>query len=113
MASYSTRLEDLIDHQLVDNEELIKKKQLGGVGYLLNGNMCFGIYDDNLVVRIGKSLARTLINRPGIQPYISNDDDFDDFIMVEPAIYEHSKALNKFLTHSLDFTSRLPAKQFD
>lgn len=110
MADYSEKLEDLLDHYLIDNEDLQKKKELGGVGYLINGNMCLGIYDDFLVARIGKSLAKTLVGRSGIQPYLPEEELYDDFIMVEEKIYSHSKALHKFVDQSIEYTSGLPPK---
>lgn len=111
MAEYNEKLEDLLDHHLIDNEDLVKKKEMGGVGYLIDGNMCLGIYEDLLVARIGESLAKTLVDRPGIQPYLPDEGLYDDFIMVEEKIYNHSKALHKFISQSLDYTSQLPPKE--
>ncbi len=110
MADYSERLEDLIDHYLIANEDLEKKKELGGVGYLINGNMFLGIYDDLLVARIGQPLAKTLVGRSGIQKYLPDKGLYDDFIMVEEKIYKHSKALHKFIDQSIEYTSDLPPK---
>jgi TfoX/Sxy family transcriptional regulator of competence genes len=113
LADYSEKLEDLLDHYLIANEELIKKKQLGGVGYLLNGNMCLGIYNDFLVVRAGKSLAETLISWSGIEPYMHDEDDLEEFILVAPKIYNHSKALHKFVDQGIEYTASLPPKKQD
>jgi len=111
LAEYNTRLEDLLDHHLIANEELTKRKEGGGVGYLINGNMCLGIYEDLLVARIGKSLADSLIGQKGIRQYLPDEGLYDDFIMVEEPIYTHSKALQKFIRRSIKFTSQLPPKE--
>jgi hypothetical protein len=113
LARYNKRLEDLLDHHLISNEDLLKKKQLGGVGYLINGNMCLGIYDDYLVVRVGKLLADSLIERHGIEEYDPDSDDLNDFILVSQDIYSHSKALQKFIERGIDYTSSLPPKKHD
>lgn len=110
MADYSIKLEDLLDHHLIANEDLVKKKQLGGVGYLINGNMCLGIYDDFLVVRTGKELADILIQRPGIERFDKDNENLDEFIMVGSKIYSHSKAMTKFIEEGIDYTSELPPK---
>ncbi|MEL7834845.1 hypothetical protein [Fodinibius sp. Rm-B-1B1-1] len=110
MAEYNERLEDLLDHHLIANEELEKKKEGGGVGYLLNGNMCLGIYEDFLIARIGKSLANSLIAKKGVRRYLPDKDLYDDFIMVEEKVYSHSKALKKFIDQSLSYTGNLPPK---
>lgn len=113
VADYNERLEDLLDHHLISNEELEKKKKMGGVGYLINGNMCLGIYEDELVARIGSSLADTLVKKPGIRPYLKDNEDFDEFILVSEKIYLHSKALQKFIDESLEYTRQLPPKEHD
>ena len=110
MAEYNEKLEDLVDHYLIDNEELEKRTEGGGVGYLINGNMCLGVYEDFLVTRIGEQLARSLIDRPGIRKYLPDDGLYDDFIMIEEKIYNHSKALHKFIDKSIAYTESLPQK---
>lgn len=110
MADYNEQLEDLLDHHLIANEELVKRKEGGGVGYLLNGNMCLGIFEDLLVVRVGKSLANMLVDRPGIRKYLPDEGLYDDFIMIEEKVYTHSKALQKFIEQSLNYTAGLPPK---
>ncbi|WP_440998711.1 hypothetical protein [Fodinibius sp. SL11] len=110
MAEYSEKLEDLLDHHLIANEELEKRKEGGGVGYLINGNMCLGIYEDLLIARIGEQLASSLTDRPGIRKYLPDQGLYDDFIMIEEKVYSHSKALQKFIDQSITYTGKLPAK---
>lgn len=111
--AYSTKLEDLIDHHFIANEKLHKKKQMGGVGYLINGNMCFGIYDDALVVRIGRSLSHSLVKKSGIRRFVPEDESQYDFIMIDQKIYKHAEALSKFLVRGIEYTSTLPPKLND
>lgn len=111
--SYNTKLEDRIDHFFIDNEMLEKKKQMGGVGWLINGNMCFGIFEELLVLRFEKSIARSLISKKGVSPFEQEDDELDGFISLEPIIYNNNKAFRKFLTHSFEYTSTLPQKEHD
>ncbi len=108
MADYSERLEDLLDHHLIANEELKKRKEGGGVGYLLNGNMCLGIYEDMLVARIGESLAEKLLSQNGVHRYLPDKGLYEDLVMVDESIYEHSKALQKFIDKSIAYTRQLP-----
>lgn len=110
MAEYNERLEDLLDHHLIDDEELRKKKETNGVGYLINGNMCLGVYEDMMIARIGKKLTETLIDRPGIHRYLPDEGLYDDFILIDDRVYQHSKALQKFIDQSITYTRKLPPK---
>lgn len=111
--SYNQRLEDRIDHYFIDNELLEKKKQMGGVGWLLNGNMCFGIYEDLLVIRMEESLAQSLTSKKGVEPFEQNEEELKGFISLSPDIYKNSKAFRKFLDHSYEYTMELPPKERD
>ena len=110
MAEYNEQLEDLLDHHLIANEKLEKKKEGGGVGYLIKGNMCLGIYENFLIARIGESLAESLVTKNGIRKYLPDDGLYDDFIIIEEKVYSHSKALQKFIDQSLSYTGNLPPK---
>lgn len=108
--SYNTRLEDRIDHFFIDNESLEKKKQMGGVGWLVNGHMCFGIYEDLLVIRMEESLARSLVTKNGVEPFEQEEDNLEGFISLNSRVYTNNKAFRKFLTHSYEYTMGLPPK---
>lgn len=111
--SYNSKLEDRIDHFFIDNELLEKKKQMGGVGWLINGNMCFGIFEDLLVVRFEESIARSLVSKKGVSLFEQDQEELTGFISLQPVIYNNNKAFRKFLTHSFEYTSSLPAKKHD
>ena len=55
--SYDTILEKKIEDVTLSWETLEKKKMFGGICYLINGNMSFGIWKDNLIVRMAPELA--------------------------------------------------------
>ncbi|MFH5831808.1 hypothetical protein ACG2F4_11770 [Halalkalibaculum sp. DA3122] len=111
--SYNQKLEDRIDHYLIENERLVKNKNLGWVGWLLNGNLCFGIFDDLLIVRLSDSLGNTLAEKPGIEHFRQADHTEGKILSVVSGIYEHRKALHKFITQSIEFTATLPPKESD
>ena len=60
---YNVDLEDKIDRLKERLGEIAKKKMFGGVGYLINGNMCFGIYRESLVLRTSPEKAEELMRR--------------------------------------------------
>lgn len=111
--SYNEKLEDLVDHYFIDYDDLTKKKQMGGVGWLLNGNMCVGIYEELLVIRMKPSVSHSLVQKKGIRHFHQEDEELDQFISLTSPIYEHLKALHKFLSHAYEFTATLPPKEHD
>ncbi len=51
--AYDKAIEAIIKELYVGEQGLIAKSMFGGVCYLVGGNMAFGIYKDNLIVRLG------------------------------------------------------------
>lgn len=62
---YNPDIEFKIDEAVLGHYELTKKKMFGGICYLLNNNMCCGVYKDYLIVRVG--------NPKKAENYLKND----------------------------------------
>jgi len=51
--AYSETLAERIRKRLPRRRNVEEKKMFGGIGFLLKGNMCVGIWKDSLIVRVG------------------------------------------------------------
>lgn len=51
--AYDKEIEQQINAIYDSKEEITSKRMFGGVCYLHRGNMAFGVYKDNIIVRIG------------------------------------------------------------
>lgn len=109
--SYNKELEDRIDHYLIANEELVKSNVLGWVGWLLNGHMCFGIYNELLIIRLDIPLARALLEKQGVEYFQQADQTPGKVLSIEPNIFSEDEVLFKFIERSMKFTSSLPPKE--
>ncbi len=108
---YNIELEDRIDHFFINNEVLTKNKEPEGVGWLINGNICFGIFNDLLVVRSDPKIADRLLQQPNISlfPHQKGKEDF--FLSISENIYKDDEALHKFLNHAVKYSATLPSKE--
>lgn len=111
--SYSKELENLVDHFFITNAAITKKKEMGGVGWLIKGNFCCGVYENLLVVRMEQDIADMILEKPGVDYFDRDQDKGEIFISLSKNIYEHSKALGKFLSHSYKLANALPPKNQD
>lgn len=109
--AYSTELEDLIDHTLIDDEELVKKKMFGGVSYFLNGNMCFGIHEESLIFRTTEENGSVLLKKEGFSPFDITGSKMTGWILVEPGICQHQAVLEHLLRESIRYAAALPKKE--
>ena len=63
---YNQDLEDKIDRMIDRLGDIAKKRMFGGIGYLINGNMCFGIHKESLVLRTSPEKAEELMRSTSI-----------------------------------------------
>lgn len=53
MVAYDEKLTGRVRKTLGDASSVTKRKELGGIAFMVRGNMCCGIIDDRLMVRVG------------------------------------------------------------
>ena len=109
--AYNQDLEYRIDRLTDRFGEIAKKKMFGGICYLLNGNMCFGIYTEYLIVRTSKDKAEALLqNEEYIKPFDITVRAMKGWVMVSPDFIETEDELLEMLELGINFTETLPKK---
>ena len=107
---YSKRLEQRID-DLVGDQGLAKKAMFGGIGYLRQGNMCFGIYEDFLIVRLGDARAAApYLTQEHVRPLDITGRPMKGWVMVAPDGCRGPAALSEWLALGDRCARRLPPK---
>ena len=107
--SYNELLEEKIEKK-VSLSKLQKKKMFGGLAYLVNGNMCFGVYKDELIIRCDPEKAKELLRNSHIRPFDITGKPMMGWLMVNAKEWENTAHLKKLLEIGLDFARGLPAK---
>lgn len=51
--AYNEELADRIRISLDGQEGVVERKMFGGVAFMIHGNMCCGVVNDDLMVRVG------------------------------------------------------------
>ena len=83
---------------------------IGGLSFLVNGNMCRGITGMALVIRVGAESREQALREPHARPMPLAGRVLPCFICIEPAGYAADDALASWVQRGLDFASGLPAK---
>jgi TfoX/Sxy family transcriptional regulator of competence genes len=64
---YNEVIEEKIERIIGRWKNIEKKKMFGGICYLINGNIGFGIYQDYLIVKTGMDVAEKKLEREECQ----------------------------------------------
>jgi hypothetical protein len=81
-----------------------------GVGFLLNGNMCVGIWKNSLIVRIGPESYEDALKDEYVREFDITGRPMKGWTLVEPDGIETDEQLSKWIEQSLEFVTMLPKK---
>ena len=107
---YNLDLEYRIDQLIGRFGMITKKKMFGGVGYLMNGNMCFGIHKESLVLRTSSEKADELLRSEYITPFDITGRPMKGWVLVSPDMLETEDQLLDTLKLGISYTDTLPSK---
>ena len=107
---YNLDLEYRIDQLKARLGDIARKKMFGGVGYLINGNMCFGIYKDYLVLRTTSEKANELLKSEYVTPFDITGRPMKGWVLVSPDMLETEDQLLDMLKLGISYAETLPRK---
>jgi TfoX/Sxy family transcriptional regulator of competence genes len=108
--SYNPDAADRVRRLLSGRGDVVEKKMVGGLSFLINGNMCCGITGAALMVRVGAESRQDTLREPHVRPMLFAGRSLSGFVCVEPAGYAADDALASWVQRALDYVSGLPAK---
>jgi TfoX/Sxy family transcriptional regulator of competence genes len=108
--AYSESLARRIRQVFGPRRGITEKKMFGGVCFLLNGNMCVGIWKTSLIVRLGLEQAAAALEEPNVAEFNITGRPMKDWIMVEPDGLETDEQLTGWIQRAVEFVGGLPVK---
>ena len=107
---YNARLEEKIDNSVARWKDVQKKKMFGGVCWLLKGNVCFGIWNDSLIVRMDKDQGEKSLTDRNVRPFDITGRPMAGWVMVEKAGWKSAAGLERWITIGKEYARSLPEK---
>jgi TfoX/Sxy family transcriptional regulator of competence genes len=108
---YDKDIENRIKAILGPDSGVTAKAMFGGVCFLVQGNMAFGIYKNNLIIRLGSSEeARREIAARRALPFDITGRPMKGWVMVPKDRLTKTSDYKKWLDRGLAFVRSLPKK---
>ncbi len=108
--AYDEQLAKRLSKLIAERNDFREQKMFGGVGFLLRGNMCFGVYQDYLILRLGEDQGSEALKKAHTKPFDITGRAMKGWIMVAPKGIASETSLKKWIMPAIDFVSRLPRK---
>lgn len=98
-----------VRNALPSNLDVKEIKMMGGLIFMVSGNMCCGVVGKDLMVRIGQDAYSAALAEPHVRPMeIGGGRKPRAFIRVGPDGYETEQQLATWLSRGVKFVSSLP-----
>jgi TfoX/Sxy family transcriptional regulator of competence genes len=66
--AFNAEIADRVLKVLEGREGLTERKMFGGIAFMLNGNMCCDVTNDDLMVRVGAEGLEDALDQPHARP---------------------------------------------
>jgi TfoX/Sxy family transcriptional regulator of competence genes len=108
---YDEKTAERIRHLLAERDDLVEKKLMGGIAFMVKGGMCCSVSGrGGLLVRVGPDVHERMIAKPHVRPMEMAGRTMTGFVRVMPEGYRTEASLKKWVQLGVDFVATLPVK---
>lgn len=108
--AYNEELANRIRAIMKRRKGITERKMFGGVAFMVNGNMCCGVVDDEIVLRLGDEGAAAALERKHTREMDFTGKPLKSMVYVSAAGIKTDASLRKWVLEGLEFARSLPAK---
>lgn len=108
--AYDEQLAKRLNKIVENRDDFYQQKMFGGIGYLLRGNMCFGIWKNSLILRLGEEQGQKALKNKNVKPFDITGRPMKGWVLVAPAGIKTAPVLRGWVMKAIDSVIRLPRK---
>ena len=108
--AYDEGLAERVRDLTADRSDMSERKMFGGLCFMLNGNMCFGIVGSELMVRVGPEVYDATLALPSAREMDFTGRSMRGIVYVGEGGLAEDDDLAEWLQRGLDFAGSLPPK---
>ena len=107
---YDQGLAARLDEIMAGMLDMEVTRMFGGYGFLMNGHMCVGIWNDRLVIRIGVDGWTSICDQPHVGPMDFTGKPMKGWAMIHPDGVSEDEDLRRYVDMAIMFCATLPSK---
>ncbi len=108
--TFSERTALQIRHAIGDTPGFSERPMYSGIAFMVRGNLCCGVLEDNLVVRVGPDTYDDVLREPHARPMDFTGRPLPGFVFVDRAGFSSAESLQQWVERGLSFARTLPPK---
>jgi TfoX/Sxy family transcriptional regulator of competence genes len=104
------KLAERVRGALGRTQSVTERRMFGGIAFMVRGNMCCGVIDDRLMVRVGPVAYDKVVKLSHAGPMDYTGKSMRGLVYVAPDSVRTVRQLQAWVERGLDFVRTLPAK---
>ena len=96
--AYDEKLAERIRHAFEDRRDIAERKMFGGLAFLLQGRMCYGIVGNDLMVRVSADEFDAVMRGRHVRPMDFTGKPLRGFVYVSPPGFRTATTLRTWLS---------------
>lgn len=109
--AYDEELANRLHSLLLGSRDVESKRMFGGVGFLLNGNMCVGVWKDSLIARVGPDRYSQALREPFVREFDITGRPMTGWVLVDSEGIADDDLLQEWVQLAVAFVKTLPPKE--
>jgi hypothetical protein len=106
--AYDAKTADRVRAVLSGRSDVVEKRMVGGLSFVVGGSMCCGVTATGLMVRVGPEGLDRALAQPHVRPMEIGGRALKGFVLVEPAGYRTAATLKRWVGRGLTYVATLP-----
>ena len=108
--AFNEALAERIRQAVARKKGVTEKKMFGGIGFLLNGNMCVGVWKESLIVRLNPDDYDDALKEPFVKEFDITGRPMKGWVLVRPDGVKDEEQLKALIGRAVKFVGKLAAK---
>lgn len=102
---YDLNTAERVRRILSNRSDVVEKRMVGGLSFMVGGSMCCGVTGSALMVRVGAEARDRTLAEPHVRPMEFAGRPLAGFVCVDPAGLRADATLRRWVQLSLDFVA--------
>lgn len=108
LSDTTLHLIDAVREALAGCDDVQEKRMFGCHVFMVNGKLCLGVEDDELLVRLPPAQHAAIAETPGLRP-LSSKGQMDGYFFIGPAAYATREKWQHWIAQALAFNPQAKA----
>lgn len=107
--AYNELLANRVREALVQQENVEEKRMFGGLCFMVNGKMCIGVSNDDLMCRIAPETMEKALEQHSCRPMDFSGKPMKSFVFVDESGWRNKTDFMHWVNLCLDYNPRAQA----